>query len=140
MNQLLTQSVAGPRSRSLLLWVFAGLALALAVAGVYELVSYSVEQRTREIGVRMAFGAQSRNIRWMAMKEGVAIIIVGGGFGLAMSFAFMRLIRAYLYRVGPADPVRLSWLFVLGTTAALASYIPARRATNVDPSVMLRHN
>ena len=124
-------------------WTLGGfglLALALAAIGVYGVVSYSVAQRTREIGVRVALGAQSMDVLRLVMGEGLLIVGVGLAAGLTLSFAATRVIESFLYGVGATDPVTFAGVPVLlGAVALAAGYIPARRAMKVDPIVALRY-
>ena len=140
MDQLLSQSVAQPRFRSILLGIFGGLALLLACVGVYSVISYTVAQRTHEIGIRMALGANRRNIAAIVSGYGIRLAVAGLGIGLAGAYFLARLASSFLYGVRPTDPTA----FILGSVilagiVALASYIPARRAMRVDPMVALRH-
>ena len=123
-----------------LLGSFAALAVALAAIGIYGVVSYAVAQRTREIGVRMALGARQNDVLKMVIGRGLIPAALGVVTGLAGSLAATRYLRSQLYGVTPTDPATfaaVSALFVAVTV--LASYIPARRATKVDPSVALRY-
>jgi putative ABC transport system permease protein len=140
MEQFISQSVAQPRFRTLLLGIFAGLAFLLAVVGIYGIVSYSVSQRTHEIGIRMALGAERRNVLGLVVGQGMAVALMGIGVGLAAAFGLTRLLASFLYGVRPTDPITfvvVSAVFV--AVALLASYVPARRATKVDPIVALRY-
>jgi putative ABC transport system permease protein len=119
---------------------FAGLALALAALGIYAVMAYNVAQRTHEIGVRMALGAQARDIRWLVVSEGARLALLGAVIGLAGALALTRLLGKLLYGVKPADPITLVTVpLLLMLMACAASYLPARRATRVDPMVALRH-
>jgi len=123
-----------------LLGSVAALAILLAAIGLYGVVACSVAQRTREIGVRMAIGAQPGDVQWMFVGQGLRITIVGVALGLALSAAVTRLLRASLYGLSPFDPVAfagasLAWILV----AMLASWWPARRATRVDPLTALKY-
>jgi putative ABC transport system permease protein len=140
MEQYLADSVARPRFNTVLLGLFAALALALAVVGIYGVMSYFVTQRTHEIGIRLALGARSRDVLRMVVRQGMSLIISGLAIGLTMAFATTRLLTNLLYGLGPTDPltfVGISSLFAL--VALLACFIPARRAAKVDPIVALRH-
>jgi putative ABC transport system permease protein len=127
------------RWQASLLAVFGGLAMLLAAVGLYGVVAYSVAQRTREIGVRLAMGAQRADVLWMVLARGLGLTAAGIAVGLALSAGVMRLLAAALYGMSPLDPVAftvasLAWMAV----AMLASYVPARRAMRVDPVVALR--
>jgi predicted permease len=121
---------------------FGLLALVLACVGLYGLLAYRVARRTNEIGIRMALGADQKQVLWMVLRESVALVGVGVAIGLAMAFAAIRLISSQLqlYGVKPTDPATIAAAtIVLGAVAAFAGYIPARRATKVDPIVALRY-
>ena len=124
-------------------WTLAGcgaMALLLAAIGIYGVVSYSVAQRTREIGIRMALGAKETNVLRLVLGEGLFVIAVGLAVGLLLAFAVTRVIAGFLYEVGATDPVTFLVIpLLLGLVALIASYIPARRATKVDPLVALRY-
>jgi len=140
MESLLAQSVAQPRFYSLLLGIFASLALVLAVIGTYGVISYSVAQRTHEIGVRVALGAQPRDIIRMVLGEGALLAGVGVAAGIGGALTLTRFLRSLLFEVNPTDPVTLVAVAILLTLVALAAcYIPARRAMKVDPMVALRY-
>ncbi len=139
MNDVLSQVTLQPRLRTLLLAIFASLAFVIASVGVYAVIGYSVSQRTAEIGVRLALGAQSRQIRTMVMREGLILALVGGTIGLGGAYALSRLLTTLLYGIAPADPAS----FALGTAIVLiagltASCIPAVRAARTDPVVAIR--
>ena len=139
MNEAVGNSIAGPRFSSILLVVFAGLALVLALVGIYGLVSYSVQQRTHEIGVRMALGAQQRDVLRMVAVEGLRFTAAGVGIGLAGSLALTRVLSTLLFGVSATDPATFLTTALALTLAALAAcYVPARRATKVDPMTALR--
>ena len=139
-NQYLGQGFAQPRFLTLLFGLFAALALALAAVGLYGLVSYSASQRTHEIGIRMALGAEKRDVLRLVVGQGFKLTILGVAVGIAGSFALTRFMSSLLYGVKPTDPVTFTAVaFVLVGVALLASYLPARRATKVDPMVALRY-
>jgi putative ABC transport system permease protein len=139
LRSVLTQSVDEPRFRAMLIGIFALLALILATVGVYGLISYTVTQRTREMGIRVALGAAPRQVLIPVIREGVMLALAGIGIGLIGAFAAMRALTAFLFGVGAADPLTFSGVaLLLLAVATLASYIPSRRALSVDPVVALR--
>jgi putative ABC transport system permease protein len=134
------EALATPRFNAFLLGALSLLALALTLVGLYGVMSYGVAQRTREIGVRMALGAQTGDVLKMVVREGMALTLVGVSLGLAGAFAVTRFLRQFLYDVSPTDPLTLAFVTALLTLVAfLACWIPARRATKVDPLVALRY-
>jgi len=139
LETAIATTVAPQRLVAVLLSLFAGLALTLAMVGIYGVMSYSVAQRTQEIGVRMALGAQSRDVLKLILRQGMTLALVGVGAGLLVSAALTRLMKGLLYGVGPNDPLTFVAIAALLTTVTLlACYLPARRATKVDPMVALR--
>ena len=139
LETLLAENVAAPRFRTLLLGIFAGLAVCLAMAGVYGVMAYVVGQRSNEIGLRMALGASPGTVMRLVLRQGLALAGIGLAIGLAGAVAATRLLTKMLFEVKPGDPVTYAGVVVLlGAVAMAASYIPARRATKVDPLVALR--
>ena len=140
MEEIVARWLAPRRFNLLLLGVFAALALALASVGIYGVISYSVSQRTREIGVRLALGAQPRDILKLIVGQGLALTLGGVALGLLASLALTRWLESLLYSVSPTDPLTFAGVALLLThVALLACYVPARRATKVDPLVTLKH-
>ena len=140
MNELLSESVAQPRLRTTLLGIFAGVALLLSAVGIYGVMSYSVTQRTHELGIRMALGASSGDILKMVVGQGFKLSLVGAVLGLIGAYAATRLLSSLLFNVSTTDTMIFVVIPVLLTVIALlASYIPARRATKVDPIIALRY-
>jgi putative ABC transport system permease protein len=139
MDELLKRSVAEPRFRTTLLGIFAVMALLLAVLGIYGVLSYTVGQRTQEIGIRMALGAQRRDVLALVLGQGMALAGLGVAIGLASATALCRVLAGLLFGVGPTDPVTFGAVsLVMAAAALLACWVPARRATRVDPIVALR--
>ncbi len=139
MDQIISRSVADRRFALELLGVFAAVALLLAAIGIYGVMSYSFSQRTHELGIRLALGAQRLHILRMALAEGMRIVVIGLATGLVGAAILTRFFRSMLFDVGPVDPITfLSVSAILAGVALCACYIPARRATRVDPLVTLR--
>src|SRR5712691_5890507 len=140
IDQLVERSLNRRRFNLLLLASFAVLALILAGVGLYGLIRFMTAQRTREIGIRMAFGADRRDVLKLIIGQGMTLTLAGVVIGLLVSFALTRLIKSLLFRISATDPVTFVVIaFVLVTVPLLACYIPARRATKVDPMVALRY-
>jgi len=140
MDDIRAESIAPERLNLTLLSIFAGIALVLAVVGIYGVMSYAVTQRTHEIGIRMAIGAESRHVFQMILGQGMTLALIGVALGLVGAFALTRLMTTMLFGVGATDPATFAAIAALLTTVALvACYIPGRRATKVDPVVSLRY-
>jgi predicted permease len=140
MEEIVSDSVARQRFSMLLLGVFAGLAMVLAAVGIYGVMSYSVAQRTREIGIRMALGAQRSDVMKMTIGQGLRLVLTGVAIGLVGAFVLTRVMSTLLFGVSPTDPLTfISISIVLVSVAVLASYVPALRATRVDPMFALRY-
>ncbi len=139
MDDVFAESVSRPRFLAQLLGLFAGLALLLAAVGTYGILSYSVSERRREIGIHMALGATRRNVLGMVLGQGFRLTLAGLLAGVAASFGLTRLLQAQLFNVKPSDPATMAAVtaFIAGV-AVVACYIPATRATRVDPMVVLR--
>ncbi|HEV8366355.1 MAG TPA: ABC transporter permease [Pyrinomonadaceae bacterium] len=139
MDDRVSTAVAQPRFRTTLIGSFALVALILACVGIYGVISYSVTQRTREIGIRMALGARGKDVLRLIVKQAFVMAAVGVALGLTVSFALASLMVKLLFNVGPRDPLTfIATALLLATMAIVAAYIPARRASRVDPLVALR--
>ena len=140
MRESVHRTLGARRFNTWLLSGFAGLALLLAALGIYSVISYSVTQRTRELGIRMALGAQMRDVLRLVLRQGMALVVTGLVMGLAVSLALSRVLHGMLFGIGAHDPLTIVGVTVLLVGVAwLACYLPARRATRVDPLVALRH-
>jgi len=140
MDQIVTDSLTQRRFAMFLLGIFAFVALALAVVGIYGVMSYMVAQRTNEIGIRMALGASVPDVMKLVIGQGMLPVIVGVGLGLAGAFVATRLMSSLLFGISATDPVTFAGVsIVLGLVALLACAIPARRATRVSPIDALRY-
>ncbi len=140
MEQLLADSYAPRQFQTLLFSLFAALAFIIATVGIYGVISYAVSQRTHEIGIRMALGAQAGDVLWMVIWRGMILTLIGVALGLAAAVALTRVMKNLLFEVSATDPATFTLIALLLVVVALiASYIPARRATKVDPLQALRH-
>lgn len=140
MEQVVAGTTAWSEFNGTLFSAFAGVALFLAAIGIYGLMAYSVEQRTHEIGIRMALGAEPKDVRKMILTEGAALTLIGIALGVAAGLGLTRLMTSLLFGVKPWDPIAFgAVVIVLSTIAVIAGYVPARRAMRVDPMVALRH-
>jgi predicted permease len=140
LSEIFDQALWAPRMAAWLLAVFAGLSLVLSVIGIYGVMAYAVSQRTRELGIRMALGASRGDVLRLVVMQGLRLTLMGVAFGLAASLAVTRLIASLLYSVSPTDLVTFTVVpLLLGAAALLASYLPALRATRIDPMVALRY-
>ena len=140
MQNVIANSVQRRKFSMLLLTIFAAVAMLLAAIGLYGVMSYSVAQRTKEIGIRMTLGARRPDVLVLVVRQGMALVLMGVALGTLLSLAMTRLISGMLFGITATDP----WTFVgvsalLGTVAFLANYLPARRAMKVDPVVALRY-
>jgi len=140
MDRLLADSVATRRFHTIVIGVFAAVALILAVTGLYGVMAHWVSQRTQELGIRMALGAQTKDLLRLVVGQGLALAACGVALGAAGSLALTRLLTRLLYAVKPGDPATFALNALLLLAVALAaSYIPARRAAVVDPLAAIRH-
>jgi putative ABC transport system permease protein len=140
MDDWVAREAGGRRFVLQLIGAFASIAAVLAAVGIYGVASYGMRQRTHEIGIRMALGARAQQIVWLTLRQNTHWLLMGIATGLAGAFALTRLLAAYLYAVRPTDISTFALIVLVQLTiAGLASYIPARRATKVDPMVALRY-
>jgi len=141
MREVVAKATRQPLLRTVMLGSFAVLALLLAALGVYGVVSQAVAQRTREIGIRMALGAGQRDVLKLVVRHGMLLTLLGVAAGLAGAFALTRWMTTLLFGVSPTDPLTFAVIaLLLALVALLACWIPARRATRIDPLVALRHD
>ena len=139
MDDIVLQSTARSDFNMLLLTIFAGSALLLAAIGIYGLMAYSVQQRTQEIGIRVALGADSHNVRNMIVRQGMSVALLGVAIGLASAFGLTRIIASFLFGVTAQDPaVFVAVPLLLSAVALIGVWFPARRAARVDPAIALR--
>ena len=140
MDELLTDSISPRRFSAMLVGIFAMLAVVLAAVGIYGVMSYTVSQRTQEIGVRLALGAQTADVRGMILAQTIKLTVLGVAIGLAGAFVVARFLTSLLFGVGTHDPVTFFGVaLLLILVAVVAAYVPARRAMRVDPIVALRY-
>jgi putative ABC transport system permease protein len=139
MEENVSRSMSEPRFRTVLLTIFAGIALVLAAVGIFGVMAYSVSQRTRELGLRMALGASREDVLLLVLKQGLKLTLVGIGIGLAGTFFLTKYVASMLFNVPPYDPLTLlGVVLALMAISLCACYLPARRATLVDPIEALR--
>lgn len=140
MDKIVSDSISRPRLNMMLMGLFGTLALMLAVVGIYGLLSYAVTQRTQELGIRMALGAQVSDVLKLVLRQGMTLALIGEALGLVGAFALTRVMQRLLFGVTPTDAsIFIAVIGILSTTALLACYIPARRAAKVDPLIALRY-
>jgi len=140
VNDVISESVAPRRLNMLLLGIFAGLALVLAAVGLYGVISYSVSQRTREIGIRMALGASHKSVLRLVVGQGMVLALIGVAIGVVASFFLTKFMATLLFGVSATDPLTFVAISVLLMGVSMvASLVPARRAMKVDPMVALRY-
>ena len=139
MEEVYRASMARSSFTLVMLAIAGGMALLLGIVGIYGVISYSVSQRTRELGIRIALGAPHGALKSMVVRQGVLLAAIGVAFGLATAAALTRLMSALLFNISPVDPLTYTAVSVgLLAAAAAASYLPAHRASTVDPTVALR--
>jgi ABC-type antimicrobial peptide transport system permease subunit len=140
MDQVVAHSVAGEEFNMTLLTIFAAIALLLAAVGIYGIMAYAVQQRTQEIGIRMTLGASPQDVRRMVVVQGMVLASIGVVLGVAGGLALTRVMRSLLFGVKPWDPLMfIVTAILLSAVALFACYVPARRASRVDPLVALRY-
>jgi len=140
MDQLLGRTLSEAKFSLLLFGLFAALALVLAAIGIYGVMATTVTQRTHEIGLRVALGAQKHDVLRLIVRQGMMPVLIGVAIGLASTVALTRLMSTLLFGVSATDPVTLGLItLLLAAVALLACYLPARRATKVDPMIALRY-
>ena len=140
MEAIIAESLAARRFSMILLGIFATLALLLSSIGIYGVISYVVGQRTREIGIRIALGAQRSTVLWLMLGEGMKMAMIGVVVGIVAAAGLTRLMSQLIYGVSAAHPVTFAGVIIVLTTVAFAAcYVPARRAMRVDPMVALRY-
>ena len=141
LEQMVDRSTFSRRNLALLMGVLGAVALLLAAMGIYGVISYLVAQRTRELGIRLALGAQRRDLLKLVLGQGLTLTMIGVAAGLALALALTRFLSSMLYGVCASDPATfIAIALLLAGVALAASYLPARRAMKVDPLVALRHD
>ena len=139
MDQIADTSVATPRLAFLLVGLFAGLAIVLAVIGTYGVISYSVAQRSAEFGLRIALGAQRKDVMRLVLSQASILVVAGTALGVVLALAMARLLQNLIYEVSPFDPLTFATVgLIVFFVAMMACYIPAHRATKSDPMTALR--
>jgi ABC-type antimicrobial peptide transport system permease subunit len=140
MEERVALTLEARRFAVVLLGIFGGLALLLAAIGLYGVLAFTVSQRTREIGIHIALGARARDVLLMVIRQGMTLVLVGIGFGMLGAYALTRTMRSLLFEVAPTDSLTFSiTALLLAFVGFLACYVPARRATKVDPLEALRY-
>jgi ABC-type antimicrobial peptide transport system permease subunit len=140
LEGVIAESISDRRLNGVLLGTFAALAASLAALGLYGVLSYAVAQRTRELGIRLAIGAQKRDLFRLVVGGGMKLALIGMALGVAAAIGLTRVLTSMLYGVAPNDPLTFAGvIMLLGAVALLANYLPARRATQIDPMVALRY-
>jgi putative ABC transport system permease protein len=140
MTQAVDDSMASSRFNMILMTIFAGVALVMASIGLYGVISYSVSQRTHEIGIRMALGAPRQSVLSLVLRNGMTLALIGVGFGVGAALGLTRLMASLLFGVSPTDPFTfIAIALLLIGVALLACFVPAHRATRVDPMIALRY-
>jgi len=139
VGELYTKSMARTSFTLVLLSVAGGMALLLGIVGIYGVIAYTVSQRTREIGIRMALGAQRSELTSLFVRQGLWLTLIGAGCGLVVAFVSMRLMSSILFNVSPFDPTTYASItLIVASTACIACYLPSRRAATVNPVNALR--
>ena len=140
MTDRVGESIAQPRFQAALLNLFSGIGLLLAACGIYGVLAYTVAQRTREIGIRMALGAARADVQRLVLGQALRLTLLGAGIGLALAFALTRFMQSQLFGIRADDPPTFAGVtLILALSAALAAWLSTARAVRVDPVVALRH-